>query len=88
MTSLDSLQRGQSGEIVRIAGSDSIACRLREMGFVPGERVRVLSVAPLGDPLACEIQGSHVALRRLEANRITVAVSDSPASPAIDTIHR
>lgn len=71
---------------MRIHGSDAVACRLREMGFVPGERIRFVSAAPLGDPLHCIIQGSRIALRRSEAQRVgllaqqRVATSSSPVS--------
>lgn len=72
MITLDQLRPGQSGEIVRVDGCDGISCRLREMGFVPGESVRFLCTAPLGDPLNCVIQGSRVALRGREARRISL----------------
>ena len=72
MTTLDQLRPGQSGEIVRVEGCDGISCRLREMGFIPGESVRFLCAAPLGDPLNCIIQGSRVALRGREARRISL----------------
>jgi len=77
MMTLDQLRPGQSGEIVRVEGCDGISCRLREMGFVPGESVRFLCAAPLGDPLNCIIQGSRVALRGREARRISLV---SPVS--------
>lgn len=77
MRTLDQLRPGQSGEIARVEGCDGISCRLREMGFVPGEVVRFLCAAPLGDPLNCIIQGSRVALRGREARRISLV---SPVS--------
>lgn len=72
MTTLDQLQPGQQGEIVRVDGADGIACRLREMGFVPGEAVKYLRRAPLGDPLKCFIHGCRIAVRRGEARRVLV----------------
>ncbi|MGV3485558.1 MAG: FeoA family protein [Planctomycetaceae bacterium] len=69
---LDMLSPGQVADVVRVAGGDGVAVRLREMGFVPGEAVRLLRLAPLGDPLKCMIQGSRVAIRNREAQRIVV----------------
>ena len=69
---LDMLLPGQMADVVRVSGADGIAVRLREMGFVPGEAVRLLRLAPLGDPLKCMIQGSRVAIRNREAKRIEV----------------
>lgn len=82
MMTLDQLRPGQSGEIVRVEGCDGISCRLREMGFVPGESVRFLCAAPLGDPLNCIIQGSRVALRGREARRIALVSPVSADAPA------
>jgi ferrous iron transport protein A len=72
VTTLDQLQPGQRGEIVRIEGIDGIASRLREMGFVPGEPVEYLRRAPLGDPVKCSIHGCRVAVRHGEAKRVFV----------------
>lgn len=43
-----------------------------EMGIVPGVPVRVIKVAPLGDPLQILVRSYHLALRIAEANTITV----------------
>ena len=72
MTTLDQLQPGQQGQIVRIDGADGIASRLREMGFIPGEAVKFLRRAPLGDPVKCSIHGSRIAVRNGEARRVFV----------------
>ncbi|HBJ36542.1 MAG TPA: iron transporter [Planctomycetaceae bacterium] len=82
-TTLDQLRPGQSGEIARVEGCDGISCRLREMGFVPGEVVRFLTAAPLGDPLNCIIQGSRVALRGREARRISLVSPVPVDAPAL-----
>ena len=71
-TTLDQLRPGQTADIIRIDGADGIASRLREMGFVPGERVEYLRRAPLGDPVKCSIHGSRIAVRSGEARRVLV----------------
>lgn len=80
MLSLDQLRPGEARQIVRIEGVDGISCRLREMGFVPGESVQFLTAAPLGDPLKCVIQGSRIALRGSEARRVLLADPVSPSA--------
>jgi len=53
--------------------------RLRELGFLPGERVRVLAKGfPAGDPIAVRIGHATFALRRFEADLIEVSASDGP----------
>jgi ferrous iron transport protein A len=52
---------------------DPIAQRLRDLGFVDGEPVRVVAIGPLGaDPLLIQIGSTRFALRRSEAHRVTV----------------
>jgi ferrous iron transport protein A len=71
---LDMLTPGQTADVIKVSGVDGIAVRLREMGFVPGEAVRLLRLAPLGDPLKCMIQGSRIAIRSREAKRVVVSL--------------
>jgi ferrous iron transport protein A len=52
---------------------DSIAHRLRDLGFVHGEPVRVLAHGPFRrDPLLVQIGFTRFALRRAEAQRVHV----------------
>ncbi|MCL2658848.1 MAG: ferrous iron transport protein A [Betaproteobacteria bacterium] len=55
---------------------DSIAQRLRELGFAPGEPVSVLAFGPMGrDTMAVQIGFTRFALRRSEAARVRVSLS-------------
>ncbi|GBQ55661.1 FeoA family protein [Komagataeibacter swingsii] len=78
---LSDLPRGTDAVIDSVddpGGADPVAQRLRELGFVPGEAVRVVATAPLGgDPLAVRIGFTRFALRRTEAARVNV----HPAGP-------
>ena len=58
---------GSQNKVVSLQGDDVLTSRLRELGFITGEWVRVLGRAPFGEPILIEIRGSTVALRRLEA---------------------
>ena len=55
-----------------IAGPRSFRRRLLEMGLVPGTEVRVVTIAPLGDPLQIQVRGGQWSIRRTEAAQITV----------------
>jgi Fe2+ transport system protein FeoA len=46
--------------------------RLMEMGVLPGTEVRVVRVAPLGDPLELRLRDYSLSVRRTEAAQITV----------------
>lgn len=53
------------------ASNDSIARRLRELGFVAGEPVEVIALGPLGDePILVQVGYTRFALRRTEAARV------------------
>ncbi len=74
---LSDLNAGDTATVLDVADAqpnDPIARRLRELGFVAGESVRVLTRAPFGgDPLLVFVGSTRFALRRSEAARIAVA---------------
>jgi ferrous iron transport protein A len=57
---------------IRQFEDDEIFLKLMEMGFIPGEKVTIEQVAPLGDPIAILIAGYQVSLRLNEASKIMV----------------
>ena len=60
-------------EVSDLHPNDVVARRLRELGFVPGESVRIVGRGPIAkDPLAVQIGYTRFALRRVEASRIDV----------------
>lgn len=55
--------------------ADPIAQRLRDLGFVAGEPVRLVARGPLGgDPILIQIGSTRFALRKSEASRVDVLV--------------
>ena len=57
------------------APDDAIARRLRELGFIQGERVEVLVAGPVGaEPLLVQVGYTRFALRRSEAARVHVSI--------------
>ena len=73
---LSDVKTGEQCVIVKLHGHGSFRHRLMEMGFVRGEKVRVLKNAPLSDPIEYEIMQSHVSLRRSEAEQIEVVTQE------------
>ena len=59
-----------SGEIRELSGEPLLVERLRELGFIRGETVRLRGRAPFGEPLIVEIRGTSIALRLREARCI------------------
>jgi ferrous iron transport protein A len=55
------------------ADGDDVRLRLMELGFVPGEPIRVVAESfPGGDPMAVRVGNSTFALRRHEAMWVEV----------------
>lgn len=69
MRSLDTLNLGESGIIKEIRFPD-IALRLNEMGCIPGAKVTLTKIAPLGDPIAIEVSGYELSLRKKDASSV------------------
>lgn len=78
---LSELKKGASAvvrEVEDAHAADPIARRLRELGFVNGEPVRVVASGPIGgDPLLVQIGYTRFALRRAEAERVLLMSGDA-----------
>lgn len=58
-------------EVLDLSANDAIARRLRELGFIAGERVEIVAAGPFGaEPLLVQIGFTRFALRRAEADRV------------------
>lgn len=72
-TTIHSLKIGQKA-IIKDFDIDVIPLKLLEMGCLPGNRVELLQIAPLGDPLYLDVNGSHLAIRIETAREIEVEI--------------
>lgn len=70
--SLAEIPLGSTATIRNVDGPRAFRRRLLEMGLVPGVEVRVVTIAPLGDPLRIEVRGGQWSIRRQEAAQIQV----------------
>ena len=75
---LSELRTGERGVVVKVNGHGSFRKRIIEMGFVKGNKVKVILNAPLRDPIEYEIIGYKISLRREEASKIEV-ISETEA---------
>ena len=70
---LNSLKKGEKA-IIKDFDIEAIPLKLLEMGCLPGNLVELLQIAPFGDPLYLNINGSHLAIRIETANEIEVEI--------------
>ncbi|MGO3609540.1 MAG: FeoA family protein [Enterococcus sp.] len=71
--SLDQLKVGEQGTVVNVHGSGAIKRRLMDMGLTKGTEIKVVKLAPLGDPMELRIRGYELSLRKNESEMIVVA---------------
>ena len=72
MDTLATQTRGRWTKVAAVGGQRAFRRRLLEMGFVAGTPVRVVGVAPMGDPMELELRGGRVSIRHAEARHIMV----------------
>ncbi len=76
MICLSDVKPGKKARIVRVGIGGPAGRRYREMGLVRGENIRLIRVAPLGDPIEIELKGYNLSLRKKEADLIIVEVME------------
>ena len=70
--SIDDLKIGQQGTISTVGGEGTLRLRFLDMGLIPGTRVQLQKVAPMGDPIQILVRGYELTLRREDARKITL----------------
>lgn len=70
--SLADLLPGESGRVARVEGLPEVRMRLLEMGLTRGTAVRLVRVAPLGDPIELDVRGYRLSVRKGEARSVSL----------------
>lgn len=73
---LSKIRDGQS-VVVRSIDESKLKVKLMEMGLIEGKKLRVLFRAPFGDPIAIDVEGYVLSLRKDEASLIAVELQSS-----------
>lgn len=69
---LKQLQIGQRAKITKVGGEGALRQHFLDMGVIPGAKVTVVKLAPMGDPMEIEIHGYRLTLRLSEAEQIDI----------------
>ena len=69
---LKDLNPGQQGKVASISTTGAMKRRIMDMGGTPGVVVKVIKVAPLGDPIEVNVRGYELSLRKDEAAQVQV----------------
>lgn len=69
---LNELMPGQHAVVTRLTSNGGLRRRLQDLGLAQGSEVACVQYSPLGDPVAYEVCGTIIALRRKDAYEIEV----------------
>lgn len=69
---LGDLKVGESGRILRNRASGALKQRFMDMGITKNVEVKVIKIAPLGDPIEIQIRGYNLSIRKDDAQNIEV----------------
>lgn len=73
MLTLDTLKLNESVRIKSLT-ENSLTSKLTEMGMYPGKQVQVVFKAPFGGPIAIDVEGYTLSLRKDEASLVEVEI--------------
>jgi ferrous iron transport protein A len=71
MLTLDKLLVGEEAIIMSFT-NNAVKLILLEMGCIPGEKISIERIAPLGDPIAINVSGYLLSMRKAEASAVEV----------------
>ena len=72
MSTLKELKIGGTAIIKKNGTKGALKQRFMDMGITKGTEVKVIKVAPLGDPIEVEIRGYNLSIRKEDAAFIEV----------------
>ena len=72
MKTLKNAAVGEKVRVCRISGTGPLQRRMMDLGLLNGTEIFVRKVAPLGDPMAINVRGYELSLRKSEADVIVI----------------
>lgn len=74
---LDKLPIGKTAKIVSVGGEGALRLRLLDMGLIPKTSVKIIKVAPMGDPIELFIRGYSLTIRLDDAKKIEIETTET-----------
>lgn len=69
---LDELPLRKEAVILKVGGQGPLRLRLLDMGLIPGTRLSIQKIAPMGDPMELSLRGYSLTIRRQDAADVEV----------------
>ena len=77
----DELLPDSEGRVIDVTLTGMLRRRLFDLGVIPGAKICRRYTAPSGSPIAFEVQGAVVALRKSDAKNLIVQEVAQPWTP-------
>ena len=69
---LNDIKINESVTISAVAGGGALRQHFLDMGVIPGAKISLVRIAPMGDPLEFRLHGYELTLRKDDAKNISV----------------
>jgi Fe2+ transport system protein FeoA len=72
MLNLEQIKPGVTVKVTKVNAAGNLHRRILALGIIPGSTLKVVKVAPLGDPIEVKLRQSNLVIRKEEAQQIAV----------------
>lgn len=72
MKTLKDVRIGETVRVTKVGGEGALKRRIMDMGITKGVSIKVMKVAPLGDPIEITVRGYELTLRKADCEKIEV----------------
>ena len=72
MATLRDAKIGATVTVTKINGEGAVKRRIMDMGITNGVEVKIIKVAPLGDPIELLVRGYELSIRKADADMIEI----------------
>ena len=69
---LNEVPVGSVCTVTKLNGTGKLRRRIMDMGITKGVEIKVVKIAPLGDPMELNVRGYELSIRKNEAESIEV----------------
>ena len=72
MKTLKDVRIGETVRVTKVGGEGALKRRIMDMVITKGVSIKVMKVAPLGDPVEITVRGYELTLRKADCEKIEV----------------
>ena len=72
MRTLKDVKIGETVRVTKVGGEGALKRRIMDMGITKGVTIKVMKMAPLGDPIEITVRGYELTLRKADCEKIEV----------------